>query len=70
MAWAMIFKRIKEERATFAQKMCVGQAGKLMRRLGMLGPGARVGVAVSGGVDSFVLLNVLRIRRAHQSLRV
>lgn len=59
----MPFKRVKKEKSTYAQKMCVGQAGKLMRQLEMLQPGSRVGVAVSGGVDSFVLLNVLRLRQ-------
>ena len=38
--------------------------GKLMQRLEMLHPGARVGVAISGGVDSWVLLKVLALRRA------
>ncbi len=37
--------------------------GKLMQQTSMIRPGARVGVAVSGGVDSFVLLKVLAIRR-------
>lgn len=55
--------RVKKEKSTYAQKVCVGQCGKLMRRLEMIGPGARIGVAVSGGVDSFVLLNVLRLRQ-------
>ena len=55
--------RVKDEKSTYAQKMCVGQTGKLMRQLAMLSPGAKVGVAVSGGVDSFVLLNVLRLRK-------
>lgn len=59
----MSFKRVKAEKATYAQKVCVGQAGKLMRQLEMLSPGSRVGVAVSGGVDSFVMLNVLRLRQ-------
>ena len=59
----MSFKRVREEKSTYAQKVCVGQAGKIMRQLGMLSPGAKVGVAASGGVDSFVLLNVLRLRQ-------
>lgn len=29
----------------------------------MIGPNARVGIAVSGGVDSWVLLQVLHLRR-------
>lgn len=59
----MQYKRVKDEKASYAQKMCVGRAGKLMRTLGMLHAGARVGVAVSGGADSFVLLNVMRLRQ-------
>ncbi|GAB6060365.1 tRNA lysidine(34) synthetase [Desulfonatronum parangueonense] len=47
----------------FAQKKCLGQTGLLMQRLGMIWPGARVGVAVSGGVDSWVLLQVLLLRQ-------
>ena len=34
-----------------------------MQKTGMLHPGARVGVAVSGGVDSFVLLKVMQLRQ-------
>jgi tRNA(Ile)-lysidine synthase TilS/MesJ len=37
--------------------------GKLMQHTGMIGPGARIGVAASGGVDSWVLLNVLHLRQ-------
>lgn len=47
----------------YAQRTCVAQAGKLMMRTGQLAPKARVGVAVSGGVDSLVLLATLAIRR-------
>ena len=48
---------------TYAQQVCVRTAGKVMQTSSMLFPHARVGVAVSGGVDSFVLLKVLQIRR-------
>lgn len=48
---------------TFAQKRCIALTGKLMQNTDMIGPGARIGVAVSGGVDSWVLLNVLRLRQ-------
>ena len=34
-----------------------------MQNTGMLKPYARVGIAVSGGVDSFVLLKVMQLRR-------
>ena len=49
---------------SFAQKQCVAGVGKLMQQSAMVFEGARVGVAVSGGVDSFTLLHVLRIRQA------
>ena len=48
---------------SYAQERCVRLAGKLMQATDMLHPGARVGVAVSGGMDSFVLLKVLQIRQ-------
>lgn len=47
----------------FAQLHCVKAAGKAMQNTGMLRPHARVGVAVSGGMDSWVLLQVLCIRQ-------
>lgn len=51
------------EKLSFVQKTCVTSAGKLMQEAGMLFPGARVGVAVSGGSDSFTLLKVLMLRQ-------
>lgn len=48
---------------TYQQERCVRLAGRLMQSLSMIGPGARVGVAVSGGMDSFVLLQVLLYRQ-------
>ncbi len=47
----------------YSQEQCVRSAGKLMQNTGMLKPHARVGIAVSGGVDSFVLLKVMQLRR-------
>jgi tRNA(Ile)-lysidine synthase TilS/MesJ len=47
----------------YAQRTCVAKAGKLMMRTGQLCPKARVGVAVSGGVDSLVLVATLAVRR-------
>ena len=49
---------------TYVQQACVGSAGKLMQQTEMVVPGSRVGVAVSGGVDSFTLLQVLILRQA------
>ena len=51
------------EKLTYAQKQCVGLTGRLMQQLAMIGPGSRVGVAASGGEDSFTLLEVLRRRQ-------
>jgi tRNA(Ile)-lysidine synthase TilS/MesJ len=47
----------------YAQKTCLSKAGRLMLETSMLHPGARVGVAVSGGEDSWVLLQVLLLHR-------
>lgn len=49
---------------SYAQKKCVSTVGMLMQKTGMAGPGARIGVAVSGGVDSFALIKTLTIRKA------
>ena len=54
---------MKKAKLTYAQEVCVKAAGKAMHRTGMIGPGARVGVAVSGGMDSFVLLKALTLRQ-------
>ena len=47
----------------YSQRVCVAKAGKLMMQTGQLSPRARVGLAVSGGVDSLVMLAVMAIRR-------
>ncbi len=47
----------------YSQRVCVAKAGKLMMRTGQLSPRARVGLAVSGGVDSLVMLAVMHIRQ-------
>lgn len=48
---------------TYTQKACLSKAGKMMYRTAMLHPGARVGIAVSGGVDSFLLLQIMLLHR-------
>ncbi|MDR1777478.1 MAG: tRNA 2-thiocytidine biosynthesis TtcA family protein [Desulfovibrio sp.] len=48
---------------SFAQEFCVKNLGKAVHRTGMIWPGCRMGVAVSGGVDSIVMLKCLRIRQ-------
>ena len=48
---------------SYQQERCVRLAGKLMQATNMAGTGARIGVAVSGGVDSWVLLKILGIRQ-------
>ncbi len=52
-----------KEKFTYAQQVCIKATGKAMQKTGMISPGARVGVAISGGMDSFVLLKVLTIRQ-------
>ncbi len=47
----------------FAQQNCLGQTGKLMQQTGMAWPGARIGLAVSGGIDSWVMLQVMLLRQ-------
>ena len=54
---------MSREKRSFAQEVCVKSAGKAMQKTGMLWAGCRVGVAVSGGADSFVLLKSLKIRQ-------
>ncbi len=51
------------KRLNYAQKYCLGKTGKLMLDTQMLSPGSRIGLAVSGGVDSLVLLYVMWLRR-------
>ena len=48
---------------SYAQEKCIRTVGKIMQQTEMLYPGAKIGVAISGGVDSFVLLKVLQIRQ-------
>lgn len=55
---------MSRDQLNYAQQVCVRATGKIMQETGMIWPGARMGVAVSGGVDSWVLLEVLRRRQA------
>lgn len=48
---------------SYAQKKCVAATGMLMQQTEMVHPGARIGIAASGGVDSFVLAKVMTIRK-------
>jgi tRNA(Ile)-lysidine synthase TilS/MesJ len=54
---------MSREHLSYVQQMCVKSVGRSMQRTDMIGPGARIGVAVSGGADSWVLLEVLRRRQ-------
>ena len=54
---------LQRTKLNYAQKVCLGQCGKLMQKTGMLWPGARIGIALSGGVDSWVMLQVLLLRQ-------
>ncbi len=47
----------------YSQELCIKLAGKAMQNTGMIYPNAKIGIAVSGGVDSFVLLKVMQIRQ-------
>ncbi|MFV0347178.1 MAG: ATP-binding protein [Halodesulfovibrio sp.] len=51
------------EKLSYAQKQCISSAGKLMQSTQMIHPGARIGVAMSGGMDSWVLMQTLLHRR-------
>lgn len=47
----------------YAQQFCLSQTGKAMQQTGMAWPGARIGLAVSGGIDSWVMLQVMLLRQ-------
>jgi tRNA(Ile)-lysidine synthase TilS/MesJ len=53
----------RRKKLSYTQKACLSKAGKMMYRTEMLWPGARIGIAVSGGVDSFLLLQILLLHR-------
>ena len=46
---------------SYIQKSCISKTSKLMAAADMLFSGARIGVAISGGVDSGVLLKILTL---------
>jgi tRNA(Ile)-lysidine synthase TilS/MesJ len=48
---------------SYVQKSCLSKTGKLMFETSMLSSGARIGVAVSGGMDSWLLLKLLLLQR-------
>lgn len=47
----------------YAQQYCLGQTGKIMQQTGMIWSGARIGLAVSGGTDSWVMLQIMLLRQ-------
>ena len=53
----------RKKKRSYAQEVCVKSVGRAMQQAAMLAPDCRIGVALSGGVDSFVLLKTLRIRQ-------
>jgi tRNA(Ile)-lysidine synthase TilS/MesJ len=58
-----MFMAVKRNLA-YAQKNCLAKCGKLMQQTDMAGPDSRIGVAVSGGADSLVMLKLLTLRQA------
>lgn len=54
---------MSREKYSFAQRSCLKKSGLVLQRTGAIWPGCRIGVAASGGVDSFVLLKALKIRQ-------
>jgi tRNA(Ile)-lysidine synthase TilS/MesJ len=48
---------------SYAQKQTLGAVGKMMQELEMLHEGARLGLAVSGGADSFLMLQIMLMRQ-------
>lgn len=59
----MLLGGMPREKYSYAQQVCIRSAGRVMQSTNMVGPGARVGIAVSGGMDSWALLKVMRIRQ-------
>jgi tRNA(Ile)-lysidine synthase TilS/MesJ len=53
----------RKRKLSYSQKSCLSKTGKLLHATEMLRSGARVGIAVSGGMDSWVLLHVLLLYR-------
>ncbi len=47
----------------YIETKCIKTAGKAMHQTQMISDGAKIGVAVSGGADSFALLKILKERR-------
>ena len=58
------------KKLTYLQKSCVAKAAKLMAESEMLYDGARRGVAVSGGVDSGLLLKLLTLIKKRIPFRI
>ncbi len=48
---------------SYAQQVCIKKTGLLLQRSGALWRGCRIGIAVSGGVDSMTMLQTMRIRQ-------
>jgi tRNA(Ile)-lysidine synthase TilS/MesJ len=51
------------KKLTYAQKNALSTTGLYVQRARMLKPGARIGLAVSGGIDSFSMLQIMLERR-------
>ncbi|SHN61387.1 tRNA lysidine(34) synthetase [Desulfovibrio litoralis] len=55
---------MSRHQVNYVQAQCIKAAGKLMQEMQMVKSGSRIGVAVSGGADSYVLMKVLKIRQS------
>lgn len=54
---------MSRDNLSYAQQLCNKKAGLALQRSNALWPHCRIGLAVSGGMDSFVMLKVMIIRQ-------
>ena len=61
---------MSRNKRSYAQQLCVKTVGMTMHRIKMIWPGCKIGIALSGGVDSFVLTKTLKIRQGILPFRI
>lgn len=61
---------MSRNKRSYAQQLCVKTVGMTMHRTKMIWPGCKIGIALSGGVDSFVLTKTLKIRQGILPFRI